>query len=80
MNRRGDRLEDWQVPLWDAINRYVVACGGDPSKRVYGNTSRQAAVGEICNVVRAAEKSAIEEGRELVRIVLTGDDVPCLSG
>ncbi len=53
-------MEDWQVPLWDAINRYVVTCGGAPDKHVYGNTSRQNAVVEVCNVVREAERVAAE--------------------
>lgn len=47
-------VEAWQVPLWDAINRYVMACRGDPSKHVYGNTTRQKAVAEVCGVVRDA--------------------------
>jgi len=63
-------VEDWQVPLWDAINRYVVACGGDPSKRVYGNTPRQTAVAEVNGVVRTESRPRcpcgrrVEEGRE----------------
>lgn len=43
--------EDWRVEFWDTVNRYVVACGGDPS-RVYGNTARQTAVAEIEAVLR----------------------------
>lgn len=41
--------------LWDEINRYVVTCGGDPSKHVYGNTSRMAAVAGVERVVRDVE-------------------------
>jgi len=44
----------WQVTLWDAINRYVVTCGGDPSKHVHGNMPRMAAVASVCDVVRSA--------------------------
>lgn len=33
-----------KTKLWDAINQYTETCGGDPSKNVQGNTSRQAAV------------------------------------
>ena len=39
--------QDRRVALWDAINEYVAACGGDSSKRVYGNTSRQRAVAAV---------------------------------
>ena len=35
------------IELWRAINRYAVACGGDPSKNIYGNTARQKAVARI---------------------------------
>lgn len=36
-----------RVKLWEAINLYVVACGGKPDNRVYGNTARQAAVSAV---------------------------------
>ena|SRR5271166_1496380 len=39
--------DEKKVALWDAINRYVVSCGGDPSKHVYGNTSRMRAVVDV---------------------------------
>jgi hypothetical protein len=51
-------VDPWQVPLWDAINRYVVACGGDPAKHVYGNTARMNAVVEVNGVVRDAVGAA----------------------
>lgn len=41
------------VELWDAINRYVVTCGGDPSRHVYGNTPRMTAVSNIETALRA---------------------------
>lgn len=44
----------WKVPLWDAIDDYVRACGGDPSKHVYGNTTRQRAVVAVEAVVSRA--------------------------
>lgn len=50
-------IEAWQVPLWDAISRYVTSCGGDPGKRVHGNTPRMAAVAEVNGVVREAVKA-----------------------
>lgn len=40
-----------RVSLWDAINRYAAACGGDPSRRVQGNTARQTAVAEVERIV-----------------------------
>jgi hypothetical protein len=36
-----------RVSLWEAINRYVVSCGGVPDKHVYGNTRRQRAVADV---------------------------------
>lgn len=47
-------IEPWQVPLWERINEYTTACGGDPSKRVYGNTTRMAAVAAVNTIVRKA--------------------------
>jgi len=59
--------------LWDAINRYAVACGGDPSKHVHGNTARQAAVTDVSRVIRDATRDAIEsEGIELCRCLNCG--------
>lgn len=46
----GSRLET-QSRLWEAINRYVETCGGDPSKRVYGNTARMECVVEVEAIV-----------------------------
>lgn len=40
-----------RIALWDAIDAYVRACGGDPSKHVYGNTPRQEAVARVERVV-----------------------------
>jgi hypothetical protein len=37
--------------LWDAINRYAMSCGGDPSDHVHGNTLRQQAVVEVSEAV-----------------------------
>lgn len=45
-----------RVALWEAINRYVVACHGDPSKHVYGNTARMNAVVEIERIVKSVRK------------------------
>ena len=36
-----------KIDLWDAIHRYVVACGGDPGRRSYGNAARMNAVSDV---------------------------------
>ena len=62
-------MEDWQVPLWDAINRYVVSCGGDPSKHVNGNTPRMEAVVEVNSIVRreSSTSAKLEEARGCIK-------------
>lgn len=54
-----------RVRIWEAINRYVVACGGDTSNGVYGNTSRQTAVAdierELMAISEAPSKPALSE-------------------
>ena len=42
-----------RVELWDAINDYVKACGGDPGKHVYGNLTRMDAVAAVERAVVA---------------------------
>ncbi|MDP3767539.1 MAG: hypothetical protein Q8S13_05955, partial [Dehalococcoidia bacterium] len=60
--------DDTRVALWDAINRYVQACGGDPSSHVYGNTPRQHAVAEVeASVTRARAESRSAALAEAVR-------------
>ena len=54
-------MNDDKVKLWEAINAYVVACGGDPSRHVYGNTPRMDAVSEV-EVERAVEEIATPGG------------------
>jgi hypothetical protein len=46
------------------VNRYVVACGGDPAKHVYGNTPRMTAVGEVNEAVRRAERAGQDKGKD----------------
>lgn len=61
----------WQVPLWDAINDYATACGGDPSSYVYGNTTRQRAVAAVNRVVDGAiadHQSELASGAESDRL------------
>ena len=47
------RLPFWKVGspehvrFWEAVNRYVVACGGNPSASLYGNLERQQAVNAV---------------------------------
>lgn len=33
--------------FWEAVNRYVVACGGNPSASVYGDLERQQALDAV---------------------------------
>lgn len=40
-----------ETDLWDAIHRYVIACGGDPGAHVHGNTPRMQAVVDVGKVV-----------------------------
>jgi hypothetical protein len=40
-----------RVALWETIHAYVVACGGDPSEHVYGNTARMDAVARVESLV-----------------------------
>lgn len=54
-----------RVRLWDEINRYVVACGGDPSKHVYGNTPRQVAVAQVEKIVREVETAWANDMRKI---------------
>ena len=42
-----------KTALWDAVNAYVVSCGGDPAKHVYGNTLRQLSVVSVEDAVLA---------------------------
>lgn len=44
-------LEPWAGPLWDAINRYAISCGGDPSKHI-GSPRRMQAVADVERIVR----------------------------
>lgn len=49
-----------KVALWDAVNAYAKACGGDPSKRVYGNVARQRAVVAVESAALAAQPASGE--------------------
>jgi hypothetical protein len=48
-----------QEQLWEAVNRYVRACGGDPGAHVYGNTSRQRAVADIERIAFEPERAVV---------------------
>lgn len=50
------------VSLWDAINRYVVACGGNPSRYVHGNTPRMTAVVDAERYISIVARFAFEAG------------------
>jgi len=61
-----------RVHLWDEINRYVVACGGDPSKHVYGNTLRQVAVSQVEKIVREVEATWANDMRKVAEADVCG--------
>lgn len=48
------------VTMWDAINEYVIACGGDPSKRAHGNIPRMNAVASVDRIVLSAFRALVE--------------------
>lgn len=51
-----------EVDLWDAINRYAIAVGGDPSKHVHGNVSRMQAVADVdAHVAREFSRQQIDD-------------------
>jgi len=47
-----EKIDPRRVAMWETINRYVVACGGDPTST--GNEARLHAVVEIEDVVTDA--------------------------
>ncbi len=49
-----------EIELWDAINRYAISVGGDPSGRSHGNVPRMQAVADVGRIVarRVAEEIA----------------------
>lgn len=49
--------------LWEAINRYCVACGGSPATRVYGNEERQRAVVAVEKAVCETTEAAVDESK-----------------
>jgi len=52
--------------LWDAINQYVEACGGEPHRHVYGNTRRQRCVVAIEKLVyQSNDKAETSERSEV---------------
>jgi hypothetical protein len=38
---------DLKTALWEAINRYAISVGGDPSEHVHDNTPRMQAVADV---------------------------------
>lgn len=50
-----------QVALWDAINKYVVTCRGNPSLYVYGNTARMTAVSEVEAAIAAIQRADLSK-------------------
>lgn len=64
--------------LWDAINRYCVACGGSPATRIYGNVERQRAVVAVekvvCETTENAMRKVADAARELLSVTGEIDD------
>jgi len=56
--------------LWNAINSYVVACGGSPAPRVYGHRARQITKAEIEKRLDEITDSATKEISEAARALL----------
>jgi hypothetical protein len=65
----------YKVELWAAINDYVVACGGDPAARVYGNVARMDAVVQVETWVEreCASRGGIREYRRPAVSVLVSE-------
>ena len=66
-----------RVALWNAINRYVISCRGDPAKYVYGNTTRAKAVVEV---EKAIEELVGVEDEEERREKIEHDELVGLHG
>ena len=51
----------FEVELWDAINSYAIAVGGDPQRaaHVYDNVPRMQAVADIAKVIANAEAARL---------------------
>jgi hypothetical protein len=51
-----------EVELWNAINSYAIAVGGDPSRHVYGHDARMQAVVEVGKVIaRVRSRERIDD-------------------
>lgn len=52
----------FEVELWDVINRYAITVGGDPANHVYGNAPRMQAVADVGKIVaRVASREQIDD-------------------
>ena len=52
----------FEVELWDAINRYATSVGGDPAQHVHGNDARMQAVADVGQIVsRVAAKQWVND-------------------
>lgn len=54
----------FEVDLWDAINRYATTVGGDPSQHVYGNVPRMQAVADVGAVIRRLRDELARPAKE----------------
>lgn len=60
-----------EFDLWDAINRYAIAVGGDPSKHVHGNTPRMQAVVDVDALVARVRSPELIVDVMVMRATLT---------
>ena len=52
----------FEVALWDAINRYAISVGGDPPHHAHGNVARMQAVADVGEIVaRVAAKQWVHD-------------------
>lgn len=58
------KIPQWQIDLWNEVNKYAATCGGEPDKHVYGNLPRMQAVVAVEEVVRKAIAAAVAADRE----------------
>ena len=52
----------FEVDLWDVINRYAISVGGDPASHIYGNAGRMQAVADVETIVaRVTSRQQIDD-------------------
>jgi hypothetical protein len=69
-----------EFDLWEAINRYAISVGGDPSRHSHGNTPRMQAVVDVdALVARVRSQEPIEAATPCrhLRAVMTEAGLLC---